>query len=421
MDVHGEATFFWGVAGRGSTEARRVAVDLGLRSALLEYGDWSVPGIAGASFVRQIVWPCVALAVDVEMPGRGGPVPKARLATAIEALSCKLFIAAGREQPSEQRPGRISGTRSLPSLGWSFRDLAPPQGFVSNPRRRPATRALHEEGGLGFATGAQRLQGMTLTRLGRQLTASVLERSAARSTVRSWLEGWPDATEEPTKRTREQLGAALGPFDPTDGERQAVMAALVNDGDDGRRRRLVTLLGEHLDDPAFDVEADVLRRLRSDHAAEIRASWAFRRLLTAGQRQLRAVASVLPHAGVRRPVRAFLEDGGAAVAHRTRTAARDFLERVAERPDLRHPDAVAFATAMVDGDDAAVVVEVVRRAEQLIRLDGDVLRQGPSWTPGWLDDQDILDPESETAIVGDLPPRFGGLMGLLRDCRGART
>ncbi len=421
MDHRIEDRVFWGVAGRGAVELGRVAVDLGLRSALLAYGDMSVPGIAGTWFVRQLVWPCLALAVEAEMPGWRGAVPKARFATAIEALACKLHIEADPTSSSETRMGRVAGTRSLPMKGWGFEELGTPRGFVSNPNRRGATRALPEVGGLGFTEGAQRLQGMGLTALGLDLVRPVLDAPVGRGTVRSWLGKWPHGIEEPSKKVRAQLGAAIGPFDPTARERHAVMVAMARaECDDGRRKRLIDLLAKRPSRHALDVDGDVLRRLPARQAEEIRAAWAFRTLLTAAQRLLRAVASRLPSPGTTRTIDAFLVDGGDPVAERTRLAARTFIDRLEDRPELGHRDAVAFALTLAGGDLRMAVAEVARRAERLLRLDGDVLAQGPGWSAGWLDDHEILDPESGAGVADDLPPRFKGLIGLLGDCGAIR-
>ena len=411
---------FWGVTSADGVDARRVAVDLGLRSALLYYGDLSVPGIAGASFIRQIVWPCLALAVETGLPGRRGLVPKARLATAIEGLACKLWLDANPASSWEMRRGRVAGSRSLPTRSWSFKDLGPTQGFVSNPRRRAATRALPEEGGLGFAEGGQRLEGMVLTSLGAALTDGLLASRTSPGTVGAWLANWPIETAAPSVATRNRLLAALNPFDPTPPERQAVMTSLVRIGADaGRRKALVDILGTHLDTDTLDVEADVLKHLHAAQADEIRAAWAFRKLLTASQRLLRGLASQLGVPGARKSVARLLQDGCAPAAQRARKDARTFLDRIEGGTSLGHRDATAFALVLDGGDDRGAVLEVARRADQLIRVEADVLRRGPGWTEGWSDDRDVLDPEAESVEDADLlPPRFGGLLSLLHDCAG---
>ena len=120
--------------------------------------------------------------------------------------------------------------------------------------RRGATRALPEQGGLGFAMGGQRLDGMTLTPRGDDLVADTLGTNVwHRQILREWLSAWaageaPNTGDTALTRLLEGGGGrrgggkgrggeggkgeegrrgrstALGPFTATQRERQVVLA-----------------------------------------------------------------------------------------------------------------------------------------------------------------------------------------------------
>jgi hypothetical protein len=410
----------WGVLGSGKIEVRRVSLDLGLRTALLHYGELSVPGIGGARFVRQLLWP--SLAVSLKHQGRVLKMSTARLATAIEALACKLWIDDKQEAGPDERAGRIAGIRLLPGKGWSFRELGTSQGYVTNPMRRGATRALL---GLGFAEGGQRLDRMFLAKRGEDLVADVLQAKVRGALdLSGYLTQWvAGSSDDPRQQTREALLRLIGSFAPSQHERRVVRAALMRENDNGQRRRLIEALQQgELPEPldADAVEA-ILQRLITEDAARMRAAWAFRRLLTAAQVAIRHIAQSLrtPGASPRLADVVGGEVGESLLAVRSRSG--EFREMVGGRDWLGHSDASAFAGAIFAADDTVAAAELVVRAASLLRLDGDRLIRGPAMSERLFEakvahDEANDDAATDAAAPADLPPRLGGLLSLLSDC-----
>lgn len=414
--------FVWGVMAPDQLEPKRAGLDLGLRTPLLHYADMSVPGIGGVFFVRQLVWPCLAIGLS-----HGGDVghrriSTARLATAIEALACKLWLEEHDGGTRDDRKGRVAGVRTLPDRGWTFRELGTKEGYVSNPKRRAATRALPEGSGLGFTSGGLRLDRMTLTQLGDELVADGLERRLFfKHEAGEWFREWIDGGgREVAGKLKSSLREALDPFTPTPREKHVVQAAL-RYGEDGRRRRLIERLeARGLSIHSADVEGGLLAHLPTIQAAQIRTAWAFRRLTTAAQATVRCMAAALPTLDTRlSPVTLSARAGDALNA--ARDAARHFLALVHENAALRQDEAVRFAQFLVEKDPREALGDLVLRAGPLFRLDGDAVMRGPAFSDRWLSRQD--DEEGDGVATapgdGDLPLRLPELLSLLADCKEA--
>lgn len=412
---------FWGVTAPGATESRRATLDLGLRRSLLFYGDLSVPGIAGTFFVRQLIWPCLAIAIKDSTDGRQLTVSTARLATAIEALACKLWIEANPGSSAATRAGRVAGIRSLPDKDWTFRALGTVQGFVSNPRRRAATRALPEASGLGFAAGGLQLSRLSLTSRGQALVKPVLEQAIyGRINLHKWLVAWIDGADQtfsPVVQMR--LRQVLSPFSPTKHETFQIAAALRQDRD-GRRNRLI----DRLRDAGLKIEpqhlqAQILDRLPADHAAAIKAAWFFRRMLTAGQRIVREAAGTLAAPGMTRAVSDLAAGVCRASIQDVQECARVFLEHIHGQPELGHSEAVTFAHAMSGAETKDVLMVILARAVRLIELRDGRISRGPAFTEAWVTGQPDAEEDSDEPAPSpedELPLRFPELISLLDDC-----
>ena len=264
---------------------------------------------------------------------------------------------------------------------------------------------------------------MVLTPFGEDLVADALEGKLVRNTaVRDWLRAWVagDATDV-TGKVRSGLRTALDPFMPTPREKRAVRAALLR-GPDERRRRLIDCLeARGLDTPFADVETQLLCHLPAAQAAQIRAAWAFRRLMTAAQSTVRSVASTLLTLDTRRSLATVLAETGDSLPV-ARDAARHFLARVAADGTLQQRDAIRFAEVLVASAPSEALSDLVQRAGPLFRLEGGVVAPGPAFSDGWLRRQerregDEDDGEGEGASEsGDLPLRLPELLRLLNDC-----
>ena len=74
----------WGAIEPAESSTSRLRLDFGLRSAILRFNEWAVPGLGGAFFVRQLSWSCMGLRLA---PDIGDKTTAARIAEGLEALA----------------------------------------------------------------------------------------------------------------------------------------------------------------------------------------------------------------------------------------------------------------------------------------------------------------------------------------------
>lgn len=428
----------WGIAAPDEVVSERLNLDMGLRRAVLYYAELSVPGIGGVFFVRQLVWPCLALALKSRFGVTRGSTTT--LATAIEALASKLWHASNPDAESGTAEGRAPGVRILPRQGWSFRELAAPGGYVTNPLRRAASRALPAGIGLGFAQGGVALNRMVLTEIGENLVESILNFPVAKGgkKLSTWIRDWVlDDGAPPTEPVRRNLLKAIGPFDPDETERRVVRARLMSTTastpigmtDHERRLRLIQILRPHLRRRRIDLEKHILEPLGRTgvaglaHVEALRTALAFRRMQYAALTALASLAKKLGAASARH-LRDFVTES--EIADRfdeLRSKAKSFLESgAADSALLLQSDASRFAEQVMGSLETAIF-ESAHRASQVVWTDDRAIFPGPSFglylrRLEQLDNanEENVDDEDAAPNSNVLPPRISNLMKLLTDC-----
>src|ERR1022692_4015945 len=163
------ASACWFSPAPSEVSSSRISLDFGLRSADFFFRDLVVPELGRIWFVRQLSWPLASLALHEAIQSQGSNAPKpTAICHGIEALACKLEYQVDPQGPFE----RILGSRAFghdhDALVRSFEHLRQSSNYVRNTHRQAATRALRQEGGLGFATGS-RFDLLELEPVGRAL------------------------------------------------------------------------------------------------------------------------------------------------------------------------------------------------------------------------------------------------------------
>lgn len=181
----------WGIIGHESLGHPRSRRDLGLAAVVRFANDYSVPGLAGLSFLRSIVWSLIGIEFAAAQRAAGKQVNPSAIAEGLEALACWHCI---RDGVGDNMAYRIRGARKLQRItsveGLRLRDLARGQGYVSQPIRMGMGACLPR---LGLVTAANsRFNSYELNDRGKEFLRLTLGRddtSKAIPMLWSWLGG----------------------------------------------------------------------------------------------------------------------------------------------------------------------------------------------------------------------------------------
>ncbi len=250
-------------------------LDFGLRASIMSFNEWAVPGLGGASFVRQLSWSCIGIALADQM---GKPAMAAQMAEGVEALASWIALRRNRNKGYE-KDRRVQGKRKFGSTNkLSFDDVRKRGAYVTVPFRRPAASSL---AGLGFCRKAeQRFSALKLDSPGLELVDAALGKNGARSDLLKWFS-------DPGKdfpQVSAALRSALLPDYQSAQERQLVLRQLQGFGEFAERRSNVMelLQGQlnlSLSDFDTSARAHFLEGIRStDHRDRLDGSFALERV-----------------------------------------------------------------------------------------------------------------------------------------------
>lgn len=194
----------WGIIRHESLGRPRNRRDLGLAAVVRFANDYSVPGLAGLSFLRSIVWSLIGIEFATAKRAAGSPVPASGVAEGLEALACWHSI---RDGVRDGMAYRVRGARKLQRIasaeGLRLQDLARGQGYVSQPIRMGMGACLPR---LGLVRAANsRFNSYELNDRGREflrLTLGGGDTGKAIPKLWAWLGGAP----WPAKGIRKELG-----------------------------------------------------------------------------------------------------------------------------------------------------------------------------------------------------------------------
>jgi hypothetical protein len=333
------------------------------------------------------------------------------------------------QDPSRRILGRRAFGRDSEREVWSFHRLRQATNYVRNTHRQAASRALRQDGGLGFARGS-RFDLLEMEPVGRALANALLEQRVGKggTSLRKWLLGWLGGDREVSGWPK-TLVQALSPEHPTDEERSLVRSRLLGTLTPAseKRQRLARAIGRAADAP--EIEGTVVVRLREaghhEQANEVVAARAFGAVL---DRARDAVANltraVEPGRGGVKLATLVSDSVLRKSVNDVRAAAQSYLEKAAAA-DVTEPTSRFFANAVVASGDAEAIRLLVRRAGELLGLADVVVVRGSLFR--------VVDATEETQDLEDgaesIEPdrtgrtfRIANLHSLLRDVdqRGAR-
>lgn len=180
----------WGIIRHESLGRPRSRRDLGLSAVVRFANDYSVPGLAGLSFLRSIVWSLIGIEFSTAKRAEGKPVLASSIAEGLEALACWHSI---KEGVGEGMAYRVRGGRKLQRIpsaeGLRLKDLARGRGYVSQPIRMGMGACLPRLDLV--AAASSRFNGYELNDRGREFLRLALgHQSTARAIPKLWA--WMD-------------------------------------------------------------------------------------------------------------------------------------------------------------------------------------------------------------------------------------
>lgn len=201
----------WGIIGHDHLGQMRDRRDLGLAKVIRFANEYSVPGLAGLSFLRSIVWALIGVDFAAARAVEGRPLSASVIAEGAEALACWHAIDKGLKQDP-----RIRGVRKLPLVNakdLTLKRLARGRGYVSQPIRVGVGAALPA---LGLVEARNsRFNSFTLSERGKEFLKFAFNEKTTKDALPllwAWLDGgtWPN--DEDRQR---QIGKELRRLSPT--------------------------------------------------------------------------------------------------------------------------------------------------------------------------------------------------------------
>lgn len=375
----------WGIIKHEHLGHPRSRRDLGLAAVVRFANDYSVPGLAGLSFLRSIVWSLIGIEFAAVQRAAGNQVNPSAMAEGLEALACWHSID---DEIGEGMAYRVRGARKLRRITSTkdlrLTDLARGQGYVSQPIRMGIGACLPRLGLVEAKT--TRFNSFELNDRGREflrLTLGRADTSKAIPKLWSWLGGasWKE------KHGEEEL-KLISPVQPLPIElRQYFSGLMVTVGvEDERAMRsaLWQACRKLLKNPTLDEDAMTaaisMQVAESDPAKAAQLDWAqdFFATYAAAFAVLDRVQAQLSdtnggRAGVSRLLQSqTLQDR----LNSLRSVARRFKTR--RGPQSPPSELAPFIIEIcAHDDDAALLRDLVRRDDIVLRLEDSTVSLHP--------------------------------------------
>lgn len=389
----------WGIIGHESLGRPRSRRDLGLAAVVRFANDYSVPGLAGLSFLRSIVWSLIGIEFAAAQRLAGKQVNPSAIAEGLEAMACWHCI---RDGVGEDMAYRIRGARKLQRItsveGLRLRDLARGQGYVSQPIRMGMGACLPR---LGLVTAANsRFNSYELNDRGKEFLRLTIGRDDTRKAI-PMLWSWLGGTAWTARKDSKEL-SLISPMRPLPQPLReyfsGVMETVGVEEDCAMRGALWRACRDLLaSNPALDADALVARV--SDHMATrdpakaMRLNWAqdFFRAYAAAFAVLDQVQAQLSDTnGGRARVATLLENQNLQKRlNELRSVASQFKTR--RGPQSPPRELAPFLTETVsNADDATLLRDMVRRDDIVLRLEESTISLHP-------DHKAVSSPTEDTA------------------------
>lgn len=376
----------WGLLGPEQLAGSRRTRTLGLGAAVRKFNQLAVPGLGGVWFAKQIFLATLGVRIADRLRHINANVKAIEIANAVEALACWCaFKSNGWTSDSRLRGSqKLAGKDDL-----TFSRLRQPRFYVIQPMRMATVEALVD---LEFVKpGTQRFNSFRCTQDGIDLVeAATAECRPYNATLENYLleRAKDGATIKDTDKLRDALSPLIVlPSYARDLIRGKLCAGAGRNPEAARRKNALAWVD------CLDVKNPAgwqakPSRLDANHWDDLRLGARFFTARDAAIDVLNAIeAQMAPLAAPKltandahklAPVQTRLES--------LRKAAQRFLDEDKDPTEGRM--AMAFCRECIEGDSAAIVRNLVKRDDRVLRLVGNDLLPGAAFS---------LQPQAETS------------------------
>ncbi|NHN89111.1 hypothetical protein [Acetobacter conturbans] len=365
----------WGLLGPEQLAGSRRTRTLGLGAAVRKFNQLAVPGLGGVWFAKQLFLATLGVRIADRLRFISTNVKAIEIANAVEALACWCaFRSNGWTSDSRLRGSqKLAGTDDL-----TFSRLRQPRFYVTQPMRMATVEALVD---LGFVEpGSQRFNSFRCTQAGMDLIeAATAGHRPYNATVEDYLLG--RAKDGAVIRDTDNLQNALSPLIVLPPDARALVRDKLCEGagqnPEAARRKNALGWVRSLDvnRPAgWEAKPAILD---ANHWDDLRLGARFFAARDAAIDVLNAIeAQMAPLAAPKLAADAAYTLSPVQMRLGTlREAAQRFLDEDKDPTEGRM--ATIFCRECTEGDSAAIIRNLVRRDDRVLRLVGnDVLPGG---------------------------------------------
>ncbi len=369
----------WGLLGPENLAGARRVRTLGLGAAVRKFNQLAVPGLGGVWFAKQIFLAALGVRIADRLRPINANVKAIEMANAVEALACWCAF----ESNGWNSDTRLRGRQKLADKdNLTFARLRQPRFYVVQPMRMATVEALVE---LGFVEpGTQRFNSFRCSQAAMDLIeAATAGYKPRNSTVENYLCA-RGADNDPISNT-ESLRQALSPLvilkpDARSLIRDKLCTGAGPNGEGAvRRRNALAWVGtlEPNSPAGWDTKP---MQLEEDHWSDLRLGALFFKARDAAIGVLDAIETqIAPLASPRLSA----DDAHKVASVQTQLkglndAARNFLDEDKDPTDGNM--ATAFCRDCVAEDPAAIIRNLVKRDDRVLRLVGNDVRPGAAFS-----------------------------------------
>lgn len=383
----------WGLLGPEYLAGSRRTRTLGLGAAVRKFNQLAVPGLGGVWFAKQIFLATLGVRVADRLRSVRTNVKAIEIANAIEALACWCAF----ENNGWTTDARLRGSQKLAGKSdLTFRRLRQPRFYVTQPMRMATVEALVD---LGFVeSGSLRFNSFRCTSTGQDLVdAATVGYTPYNATVEDYLV-WR-AKDDASISNTHALRNALSPLEVMPPDARALIRQKLCEGagrsPSAARRQNALAWVRTLNAKAPVGWETKPVALDAGHWDDLRLGARFFRARSAAVDVLNAIEVQMAPMDAPK-IKADEAHKLYFVQRRLgplREAAQRFLDEDKDPTEGRI--AKAFCDECIEADPATIVRNLVNRDGRILRLVGDSVQPGASFS---------RQPQSETADEADEGP-----------------
>ena len=371
-------TVQWGLLGPEQLAGSRRTRTLGLGAAVRKFNQLAVPGLGGVWFAKQIFLATLGVRIADRLRPISANIKAIEIANAVEALACWCaFRSNGWARDSRLRGSqKLAGTDDL-----TFSRLRQPRFYVTQPMRMATVEALVD---LGFVEpGSERFNSFRCAHAGLDLVdAATAGCRPHNASVEDYLLG--RAKDGAVIKDTDKLRDALSPLIVLSPDARTLIRDKLCEGSglnpEAARRKNSLAWVRSLDgknSAGWEAKPSVLD---ADHWDDLRLGARFFSARDAAIDVLNAIeAQMAPLAAPKLSA----DDARELPPVQTRLgslreAAQRFLDENKDPTEGRM--ATAFCRECIEGDPAAIIQNLVKRDDRVLRLVGNDVLPGAAFS-----------------------------------------